>query len=95
MSSINPFSGYVAQGGQVERAAATDKSRQIRRQQVLTKNIAVRDDELEHQVESSDAIAAVHDDQQQQKNPSQQQDQQKNQNKPQDGEEPPRLDVTA
>ena len=94
MSSINPFSGYVAQGGQVERAAATDKSRQIRRQQVLTKNIAVRDDELEHQVESSDAIAPVHDDQQQ-KNPSQQQEQQKDQKKPKDGEEPPRLDVTA
>jgi hypothetical protein len=94
MSSINPFSGYVAQGGQVERAAATDKSRQIRRQQVLSKNVAVRDDELEHQVESSDAIAAVHDDQQQ-KNPSQQQEQQKDQGKPKDGEEPPRLDITA
>jgi hypothetical protein len=94
MSSINPFSGYVAQGGQVERAAATDKSRQIRRQQVLSKNVAVRDDELEHQVESSDAIAAVHDDQQQ-KNPSQQQEQQKDQGKPKDGDEPPRLDITA
>ena len=94
MSSINPFSGYVAQGGQVERAAATDKSRQIRRQQVLSKNVAVRDDELEHQVESSDAIAGIHDDQQQ-KNPSQQQEQQKDQGKSKDGEEPPRLDITA
>jgi hypothetical protein len=92
MSSINPFSGYVAQGGQVERAAATDKSRQIRRQQVLSKNIAVRDDELEHQVESSDAIAAVKDDQQQN---SPQQQQRKDQPKDDEAEEPPRLDISA
>lgn len=96
VSSINPFSGYVAQGGQVERSQAADKTRQVRREQVLSKNVAARDDELEHQVESADAVVSIHDDQ----NPSGQQ-QQRRQEKPSqneggaDGEEPPRLDVTA
>jgi hypothetical protein len=95
VSSINPFSGYIAQGGQVERGQVADKTRQVRREQVLSKNVAARDDELEHQVESADAVVSIHDDQ----NPSGQQ--QPKQQRPQkdpsetDGEEPPRLDVTA
>lgn len=95
MSSINPFSGYVAQGAQVERGQAADKTRQVRREQVLSKNVAARDDELEHQVESADAVVSIHDDQ----NPSGQQQRQQQQAKKEpaeaEGEEPPRLDVTA
>jgi hypothetical protein len=94
MSSINPFSGYLAQGSQVERTQAADKTRQIRRTQALSKDVAARDDQLEHQVESADALAEIHDEQ----NPQQQQKQQK-QKKQQQGEEgkeePPRLDLTA
>ena len=45
MSSINPFAGYVAQGSQVERAQASEKTRQVRREQALSKNVAVRDDD--------------------------------------------------
>src|SRR5687768_3744737 len=59
MSSINPFSGYLAQGSQVERTQAADKSRQIRRAQQLAKNIAQQDDNLEHQVESPDTVSAA------------------------------------
>ena len=92
MSSINPFSGYLAQGSQVERTQAADKTRQIRRTQALSKDVAAKDDQLEHQVESADALAEIHDEQ----SPSQQQQKQK---KPQQGEEgkeePPRLDLTA
>jgi hypothetical protein len=96
VSSINPFSGYVAQGGQVERSQAADKTRQVRREQVLSKNVAARDDELEHQVESADAVVSIHDDQ----NPSGQQQQRQQQQAKKDppaaeGEEPQRLDVTA
>lgn len=62
MSAINPFSGYLAQGSHVERAQATDKSRQVRRTQELSRDVALRDDELEHQVESSDAPSGLKDD---------------------------------
>ena len=91
MTSINPFSGYVAQGSQVERTQAADKTRQVRRTQDLSKNVALQDDQLEHQVESSDAVAAVHDDQQ----PSQQQQQPKKDPKDEKSDEPPHLDITA
>jgi hypothetical protein len=92
VSSINPFSGYVAQGSQVERLQAADKARQVRREQTLSKNVAAQDDQLEHQVESADAIVSIHDDQRGQ-NP--QQHQRRNPSKPDEGEEPPHLDVTA
>ena len=59
MSSINPFSGYLAQGSQVERTQAAEKSRQIRRAQQLAKNIAQQDDNLEHQVESPDTVSGA------------------------------------
>lgn len=93
MSSINPFSGYVAQSTQLEQAQAADKTRQIRHSQALSKDVAARDDELEHQVESSDAVASVHDEQ----NPTDQQKRRqsgKDPNQPDDNE-PPRLDVVA
>jgi hypothetical protein len=92
VSSINPFSGYVAQGTQVERLQAAEKSRQVRREQTLSKNVAAQDDQLEHQVESADAIVSIHDDGQHQ-NPHQHQ--RRNPPKPDEGEDPPHLDVTA
>ncbi|HSI32022.1 MAG: hypothetical protein ACAI43_21800 [Phycisphaerae bacterium] len=62
MSSINPFSGYVAAGSQVERAHAAEKAAQVRRTQAMSRNVAARDDEMEHQVESVDVVGAVKDD---------------------------------
>ena len=93
MTSINPFSGYVAQGSQVERLQAADKARQVRREQTLSKNVAAQDDQLEHQVESADAIVSIHDDGQHQ-NPRQQQRRQ-DQPEPDDGDPPPHIDITA
>lgn len=96
MSSINPFSGYIAQGGQVERNQAADKTRQVRREQVLTKNVAARDDELEHQVESADAVSGVKDDQGggQQQQPHEKPNYKKD-GKTAEGDEPPTIDLTA
>ena len=89
MTSINPFSGFVAQAASVERTQAQEKSSQVRRSAELSKKLAARDDEMEHQVESADAVAAIHDEQ-----GSPQQDQPKHQKK--EGEdEPPHLDVKA
>jgi len=90
MSSINPFSGYVAQGTQIERTQAADKSREARRTAAASQSVTRRDDELEHQVESADAVASVQDDQPQHQQPKREQQQ------PKEGEEGEgRLDVTA
>jgi len=61
MTPINPFSGYLAQGAQLDRMQAAEKTRQARRVHGLSKNIAARDDEMEHQVESTDRISDIHD----------------------------------
>jgi hypothetical protein len=92
VTSINPFSGYVAAGAQLERTQAAEKTRQVRREQVLSKNVAARDDELEHQVENTDAVTPTHDDDQQ---PRQQQ--QPRQDPPTEGgdDKPPHIDITA
>lgn len=94
MTSINPFSGYVAQGTQVERAQATDKTRQIRHTQDLSKNVALRDDEMEHQVESSDAVGSATDDQGSGQ-PAQQQHKEHAKEKGDDDDERPHIDLTA
>jgi hypothetical protein len=92
MSSINPFSGYLAQGSQTERAQAAEKARQIRRSQELSRNIARQDDSLEHQVESTDTVTGTSGEQK----PKQDQRRKKNakDQRPKDGE-PPHVDVTA
>jgi hypothetical protein len=94
VSSINPFSGYIAQGGQVERAQSSEKTRQVRRQQALSKNVAARDDELEHQVESADAINPIHDDDDTADRQSPR-DQKPRRDPKAEDEEPPHLDVKA
>ena len=90
VSSINPFSGYLAQGSQTERTQAAEKSAQLRRRQQLSRNIAQQDDSLEHQVESADTVTAASGEQ------KPRQDQKRKQppkHKP--GDEPPHVDVTA
>jgi len=90
VSSINPFSGYLAQGSQTERTQAAEKSAQIRRRQQLSKNIAQQDDSLEHQVESADTVTAASGEQ------KPRQDQKRKQPpKQKPGDEPPHVDVTA
>jgi hypothetical protein len=93
VSSINPFSGYLAAGGQVERANAADKSHQIRRQQQLSKNIAQQDDAMEHQVESSDAVTPAQD--QQKPRQHQQRQSKKKGAKPKHSDDNPHVDVKA
>jgi hypothetical protein len=63
MDTINPLAGYLQQSVQVERSASDDKQRQVRRSQVLEKNVATQDDELEHQVESTEDVVQIHDEQ--------------------------------
>jgi len=61
MSQINPFTGSILQSPTVQRQQAAEKDRQVRRAQDIEKNAGLREDRLEHQVESSEALAAIHD----------------------------------
>ena len=97
MSQINPFTGSILQAPQVQRQQSSDKDRHLRRASDLSKNSALHDDQLEHQVESSDAVTPVHEDDQ--KNPPQKRKPAKHpdakSNEDSDEEHPPRLDLTA
>ena len=64
----------------------------MRRAQALSKNVAARDDEMEHQVENTDVVAALHDEQQ--GGQGQQQPRQE-QPEPEEGEGPAHIDITA
>jgi hypothetical protein len=61
MTQINPFTGAIIQGTQVQQRQGIEKERHIRRVQNLSKNAALQGDRLEHQVESSDALGSIND----------------------------------
>ena len=61
MTQFNPLAGSILQSAQVARQQAASKAAQIRRTQQLQRNIAARDDEMEHQVESSEELTPTHD----------------------------------
>jgi hypothetical protein len=96
MSQINPLTGSILQTGQVQRQQSADKDRQVRRAVEQTKNAELADDQLEHQVESSEELQPI------QKEPKQ--DRQFKRSKhphaqpapdESDEDEKPRLDLTA
>jgi hypothetical protein len=64
MSQINPFTGSIVQAPNVQRTQAADKDRQLRRASDLAKNAALAGDQLQHEVESSEALTPTGDDQQ-------------------------------
>lgn len=61
MTPINGLNAGIVQGSQVQQRQATDRQRQIRRVQNLSKNSALQGDKLEHQVESADAVGPAGD----------------------------------
>jgi hypothetical protein len=61
MTQFNPLAGSILQSSQVSRQQATSKAAQVRRSQQLQRNVAQRDDEMEHQVESSEELTPIHD----------------------------------
>ena len=65
MSQINPFTGAILQAPHVQRTQAADRDRQLRRAQDLNKNAALAGEQLQHEVESSEAVPPAHNDQQQ------------------------------
>jgi hypothetical protein len=59
MTQINPFT-WIAQAGQAPQSQAA-RERQLRRAQNLARNAALTGAELEHQVESADAVREAQD----------------------------------
>jgi len=61
MSQINPFIGSILQSTTVQRAQAAEKNGHVQRAQNRAKDSASTGDQFEHQVESSDALTGIHD----------------------------------
>ena len=62
VSQINPFTGSILQAPHVQRTQASDRDRQLRRVTDLSKNAALQGEQLQHEVESSEAVTPAHDD---------------------------------
>ena len=94
MTYFNPLTGAPLQGGQVQEQLSAAKARQVRRAQAVARNVAALGDTFEHQVESTEELSAIHDEQQPkgQSNPRKHPQAEKQAG---DGDEPPRLDVKA
>jgi hypothetical protein len=81
MSFLNPLAGTVAGQQLTQASLESEKVRQVRRAQTVSKNVAAANDRLEHEVESSDAIKPV-DPNGRQSDPRQSKDQSKRQDTP-------------
>lgn len=61
MTQINPFVGSILQSTTVQRAQAAEKTSHVQRAQNRAKDSASSGDQFEHQVESSDELTQIHD----------------------------------
>lgn len=94
MSQINPFTGAIIQSTQVQQTKSSAQDKHIRRVQNLSKNAGLTGDQLEHQVESTDALHPTGD--RSDSYQPQRQPQHKQKTKQQDDSDPPKnIDLTA
>jgi hypothetical protein len=93
MDLINPLANSLMGSTQVDRSRSDEKQREIRRTQILEKNVAAEDDELEHQVESTEDVVEIHDEQHEQ--PPSKRPKPHLPQPPADEDEPPHLDLKA
>jgi hypothetical protein len=61
MDIVNPLAGAILQSTQVQRQIGADKQRQIRRAQVVSRDAGASGEQPEHQVESTEGPAPIHD----------------------------------
>ena len=96
MSQINPFLGSIIQSTTVQRTQSAERSTHVQRAQNRTKDSAATGDTFEHQVESSDALTSIHDEDSQhpqQRKPKHPPRKPASQQSGKDGEEPSHIDV--
>ena len=95
MSFLNPLAGTVAGQQLTQAALETEKVRQVRRAQAVSKNIAAASDRLEHEVESFDAVKPVDEDDPQ-SDPRQSKKRPKRKDAAPEGkDDPPHIDLKA
>ena len=92
MTDFNPLAGSILGSTQAQHQVDIEKQRQARRAQAVSKNVAARDDELEHQVESSEELPPVGDDHNEHRQQGRQ-DKHKPDSDEEDGR--PHIDLTA
>jgi hypothetical protein len=93
MTYFNPLTGAPLQAGQVQERLAADKARQVRRAQTVARNVAAEGDTFEHQVESTEELSAIREQQsKEQPNPRKHP---QGQSEAGEGDDPPHLDVKA
>lgn len=61
MTYINPLATSLLSSAQVQNQQGADKARQVRRAQVVARNVAARADRFEHEVENAEAITPTGD----------------------------------
>ena len=83
MMPINYLSGALAQSAQLQLDEAAEKAKQARKQRELARNVAARDDQIEHQVENSEELTPIHEE-----NPQHNQQRKRNPNHHQEEEQP-------
>ena len=96
MSQINPFIGSIIQSTTVQRTQSAERSTHVQRAQNRTKDSAATGDTFEHQVESSDALTSIHDEDPQhpqQRKPKHPPKKATSQQPGKDGDEPSHIDV--
>ena len=94
MTPLNPLTPAILQSQSLQRTQSASKNQQIRKGQVLARNVAATDDTFEHAVESTDRVDPSHD-QDPQKNPQQRRGGKREEKSDVDDEQPPRIDLTA
>ena len=92
MTDFNPLAGSILGSTQAQHVVDVERQRNARRAQALSKNVAARDDEMEHQVESSEEVPAVNE---QGQNSGQQRQPKDHRRKTDDDDGRPRIDVKA
>jgi hypothetical protein len=90
MTQINSFTGSILQSTQVQRQQSAAKDREVRQAREMEKNIAARDDEVDHQVESSEELKPIREERR-----SDHQRGRKHQHAPLRTDEENKLDLTA
>lgn len=90
MTQFNPLVGSILQSTQVQRQQSTAKAREVRRAQEIVKNIAIQDDVLDHQVESSEELKPIREERQSDHQRSRRESAQRP-----PGDAGPKLDVTV
>lgn len=94
VTQINPFTGSVLQAPQAQRVQQAERAGLLQKAQDLKKNSALGGDRFEHQVEASEELSAIHDEEQRKQQKRRPPRQSGPADEPED-DAPPHIDVTA